>query len=626
MKMNVKYIAGILFAGLSVAACSPDEFDGAGQSGKPTVENLNVEMSVDQTTNTVTLISPHLSQAYPYWCIPGVRTDDGETDFYSTLEKTSKVFALSGDKKIIYRVGNRNGFSDGAIEKTIHIDNSLKDLEGIAKAIASESGKQWRVADEEEAHFGYGPVGGDGSGSWTVELGNRAELALYDDFINFYTGSSAGSFEYSGNFAYNPGEDGKVQYGGTGEGNNRPAVSQESSYKISVSGDDVLLTLAPGTDMPFVPSDAFRANPVFRIDAYGSDLLVLVANDGDKAWRLVLTSLDFGGDEPGWTGFTSGVNLLEDCAPTYRFWFADSGWGQIADPSYSGNMNDGLSITMNATGSDQWQAQLHIEGVGVTLSSEKTYDYSMIIVSDADEVQYVTVKPHLKDDDNTFFTADKFAVSKGSNVIALSDCAGFDGEIVLTFDFAGAPEGTTFTLKNFFVAEHSDANVVPFDYNSGNNVWRTEVEANGEYEMSYWWADASWSQIADPEFDVKQKKNGANLYTVTAPAATAAQWQAQTTFNTKMSAAQEDIVDFSCVVIPNAVLNGVTVKLTQSDDDNNFFFAEQVNLKAGVANVVKFTDTQLPVGGADALKLIFDFGGNPENAVIQITDIVVIKK
>ncbi len=627
MKQNIKYIAGALFVGLSMVACSPEEFDGANENDKPSLENITVDVQVDQTTNTVTLASQHLSQAYPYWCIPSVRTDDGEADFYSTLEKTSKVFALSGDKKIIYRVGNRNGFSDRAIEQIVHIDNSLKNLEGVAKVLTSEEGKQWRVADEEDAHFGYGPKGGDGSGTWTTGDSKVDGLAFYDDFINLVTGTSAGNFEYNGSMSYNPGEDGEMQFGGNG-GNDKKAVSkQESSYKIVVEGDDVLLKLAPNTNMPFIPSDAFLANPVFRIDAYSDELLVLVANDGDRAWRLVLTSLDFGGAEPGWNGFTSGINLLDGINGTPRFWFANSGWGEIDAPEHSGSLSEGFKFTMNSTGSEQWQAQLHIENTGVILSAEKTYDFSIVIISTAEEIQMVTVKPHPAGDDNTFFTADKFPVVKGTNVIALSDCIGFDGEIVLTFDFAGAPEGTTFTLQNAYVAEHDAANIVPFNYNDANNVWRTEVEMVNGFDMSFWWADAGWGQIDDPEFAYKEKKNGANLYTITAPAATALQWQAQNTFSTKIGATADDLVDFSCVIIPNCDLNGATVKLTQDDNDDNFFFAEQVNLKAGVPNVVKFTDKQLSAGeAADALKLIFDFGGNPEGAVINITDIVVIKK
>lgn len=628
MKKNFKYIASALLAGFAVTACSPDEFTGADQNGKATVGGVEITVDVDQETNTVTMSSPHLQQAYPYWSIQGVRTAEGETDFYSNLEKTSKVFALCGDKKIVYRVANRNGFSDAAIEKTIHIDNSLTDLEGLAKAIASEKGKKWTVAAKEEAHFGYGPNGSDGSGTWTVDLDNKENLALYDDEVNFFLGSSKGNFLYEGKMDYNPGEDGNVQFGGNGVNDRRDADKQnDRAYKISVSGDDVLLTLAPNTNMPFVPSDAFLANPVFRIDSYSSSLLVLVANDGDKAWRLVLTSDS--GSEPGWAGFTAGTNLLEGSPATYRFWFSGpDDWNGMADPSSSGSFADGITFVMNGAGSDQWKAQMHIEGTGVTLSADKTYDFSLVIECDADEDQYVTVKPQKADDDNTFFSADKHLVKNGVNVIAFSDCAGFDGEFKIALDFAGAPEGTTFVVRDFFLSEHDAANVAPLNYNDEDNLWRTEVDANDAYEMEYYWAHGSgWEQIANPGFEVEKKKNGANLFTITASGATDQQWQAQNKFHTTIAATTTDVVDFSCVIIPNVDLKGVTVKLAdRKDDSNNFFFANQVDLKANVATAVKFTDTKLSAADASAMTLIFDFGGNPEGAVIQITDIVIIKK
>lgn len=632
MKKNLRYIAVALVAGVTITACSPDDFTGANPNDKATTEGIDVTVEVDQATNEVTMSVPHLVQAYPYWNIPAVR--DGETGFYSTLEKTTKVFALAGDKDIIFRVGNSNGFSDGAIQKTIHIDNSLKDLEGLAKAIATADGKQWRVAKEEEAHFGYGPNGSDGSGTWVAEADNKEELALYDDFIKFFTGSSNGNFLYTGKMSYNPGKDGEVQFGGVNENDKRVATAQDDrDYKISVVGDDVLLTLAPDTKMPFVPSDAFLANPVFRIDAYSSGLLVLVANDGDKAWRLVLTSQDFGGGDLGWTGFTNGVNLLEGLDVDFRFRMAGESWDDVInETTQNGNLSDAFSFKMLKTGTEQWKAQLHIEKTNVVLSADKTYDFSIVITSDADDSFEATVKPQAAENNDVFFSTDKHTIVNGANVISLSECAGFDGEFKIALDFAGAPEGTNITISKIFLSEHNDANVVPFDYNDPANIWKTEIEANDAYKMSYWWTDANWQQIADPKFEVKKQKKGSNLYTVTAPAATSSQWQAQTTFVTNMTATMSDIVDFSCIIVPNVDLSGVTVKLTEANDDDgtlhdsNYFFAERVDLKADVPNVVKFTDTVLPSNDAHALDLVFDFGGNPEDAVIKITDIVLIKK
>lgn len=633
MKHIFKYLAGACLAGFAAASCTPEKFEGADQNGKPTVEGINISVEVDPETNVVTMSSPHLLQSYPVWSIPAVRTAEGETDFYSTLENTSRLFALAGEKKVIYRVGNRNGFSDAAIEKTVTIKNSLKDLNGIAKALTSEEGKQWRVAREEEAHLGYGPKGGDGSGTWVAEADSKAELALYDDFVKFKSGSADGNFLYSGEMSYNPGDDAKVQFGGVAEADRKDAAAQDGcAYKITVEGDDVLLTLAPQTLMPFVPSDEFLAKPVFRIDSYSGSLLTLVANDGDKAWRLVLTSEDFGGGDLGWGGFEGDGNLLKDASPVFRFWFANSSWGQIDDPVHEGNLADGFSLTMNETGKDQWQAQLHVEETGVQLASDKTYDFSVVITYDGDTEFEATVKPQMAGDDNTFFSDARHKIAKGSNVIALSDCAGFDGEFKIAFDFAGAPAGAVITISKVFLSEHDAANVVPFDYNDPDNLWRTEVEEKDAYSVEFWWANASWAQIANPGFEVKRQKKGSNLYTITAPDATASQWQAQNTFVTGMTATMDDVVDFSCIIVPNTDLAGVTVKFTEANvseaekHDNNFFFAERVDLKANVPNVVKFTDTKLPMNDAHAMNLIFDLGGNPEGAVVKITDIVVIKK
>lgn len=608
-----------------MVACTPEKFEGASADGKPTTDGVSVSVEVDQSTNTATFTSSHLTGAYPLWYVQG-RTADGETEYYSTKETFSRVYALSGDKTVTFRTANRNGFSDGSIVKTFHIDNSLSDLSAIAKALTSDEGKQWRVADEEEYHFACGPKGSDGTGTWTVDVANTPELALYDDYIILKTGTSSGNFLYTGTMSYNPGDDGKCQFGGYGESDSKAAAAQESNYKISVSGDDVLLSFDAGTYFPFIPSESFLNDPVFRIESYGSDLLTLVATDGDTAWRLVLTSTDFGGGELGWTGFTSGTNLLAGVEPTFSYWCADDNWSQISDPVQSGSADKGYKFVLPAVGSTQWQAQIHMN-YNVTLSAEKTYDFSVTIVSDADVVINATVKPHKTGDDNTYFSADQHPLSKGSNVIAMSECAGWDGEFTLTLDFAGAPEGTTISLQNIFLAEHDAGNVVPYDYSDEGNIWRTGVEATNDYEMFYWWGDANWSQISDPGFAVKQKKTGANIYTITAPAATSAQWQAQTAFRTKLTATATDVVNFSCVIVPNVDLSNVTVKLTDTSDDNNYFFAGQHNLKAGVANVVKYTGASLS-GGADAsaLSLFFDFGGNPEGAVIQITDITLIKQ
>ena len=63
------------------------------------------------------------------------------------------------------------------------------------------------------------------------------------------------------------------------------------------------------------------------------------------------------------------------------------------------------------------------------------------------------------------------------------------------------------------------------------------------------------------------------------------------------------------------------------DDDNTLIYKNDIQLKAGVAQVLKFTDTQLAKGtDAPAVKLIFDLGGIPAGAEFRVTDITLIKK
>ena len=188
-----KYMAAALLMGFAAAACQPDEFDGADQNKLATVEGTDITVTVDQTTNAVSATAPALKGAYHVWNLPSSAASGADgVSTWSTLQTVKRVYVLSGDKKIIYRIGNRNGLSQAAIEKTIHIDNALLDLAGVARVMASDDGREWTVAADVEAHLGYGPKGGDGSGTWTAPEGRQDGLACYDDVITFYSGEQSG--------------------------------------------------------------------------------------------------------------------------------------------------------------------------------------------------------------------------------------------------------------------------------------------------------------------------------------------------------------------------------------------------------------------------------------------------
>lgn len=326
------------------------------------------------------------------------------------------------------------------------------------------------------------------------------------------------------------------------------------------------------------------------------------------------------GDPTEWLGFTAGTNLFKGTSATVSFWFANASWEQIADPDNEGDVATGITFTMNDCGSERWQAQVQVENTGIVLSAGKTYDFSVVINSSVDGVS-ATVKPQKQGEDGTFFTENVFPLHKGNNVIALTDCAGFDGNFKVAFDFAGAPEGTEFTVKDFFVAEHNDSNVIPLDYNSADNIWKAVDDAQA-FDMSFWWANSDWAQIGDPKFEADGR-----IYTITSNDATKDEWQAQNVFNTtSLGFAANDVFDFSCVMIATAD-SRVTVKLCQiSDDDNQAFYKNDIQLKAGKLQVIKFTDCTFAKGAASPVKLIYDLGGCEAGVGFIIANISIIKK
>ena len=386
-----------------------------------------------------------------------------------------------------------------------------------------------------------------------------------------------------------------------------PMDSDDHSLGGSVVSQDALsLTVSEGADNTYTITNSSQ-----DLD----DIRYFISTDGKKLEEFAVgASITCQFKKKG----SYPVYLY--ASATLRFWFADGSWTQIADPDNEGDVATGITFTMNGCGSERWQAQMQVENTGIVLSAGKTYDFSVVINSSVDGVG-ATVKPQKEGDDGTFFTENIFPLHKGNNVIALTGCVGFDGNLKVAFDFAGAPEGTVFTVKNFFITEHNDANVIPLDYNSADNIWKA-IDDTQAFEMSFWWADAGWAQIGDPGFEA----NG-RIYTITSNSATAAEWQAQNVFNTtSLGFSADDVFDFSCVVMATAD-SRVTVKLCQiDDDDNQAFYKNDVQLKAGKLQVIKFADCKFAKGAASPVKLIYDFGGCEAGIDFVIANITIIKK
>ena len=160
-----------------------------------------------------------------------------------------------------------------------------------------------------------------------------------------------------------------------------------------------------------------------------------------------------------------------------------------------------------------------------------------------------------------------------------------------------------------------------FDYNSPDNLWK---QANAAFQSLYYAHGGSWEGL--PDFEHSEADD---VYTVKLPTATDAQWQAQYVLSTEFNSSNiipGTVYDFSCKIVSNTDLPSFTAKLTSPSDDPSL-----VNNQAAPAKINAFEDTyiyftELVAPEIDGnYKFVFDFGGNPDNTEITISNIVVIE-
>ncbi len=615
---KINYILGAFAAvAMSLASCSPEEFDSVSEKGLPLAKDAKVTAIVDQTINQVTFKLDG-NAVYPIWFVNEAATP------YSTQNGLKKIFSNAGDYEMEYRVGNRNGFSQGIGKVTFHIDNSLVDM---TKYTTLLSGKTWRIAKDVQGHIGCGEPGTDGLGWYSAAPNEKEASGLYDDELTFTT---------DGSYTYSPGADGlvfvntgcTVMPGNPGDGNDFDAAAEQqtATYTIEGRGNDVYLVLPAQTLFPYVSCDNQYNKPEFRIESITGSELVLVYDDGSIAWHYILTSK---ADEPTFDGFDpdSEFNMFKGCTFTNSFYYAP-GWGQIADPTITADGNS-YTVSLPTATNETWQAQVMFH-TDMTTAATSNYDFSCKLMSTTDH-NNVTVKLTKESDDNTYFFAETVKLKAYEEyVFYKSDMPGIDMDAVkIVFDFGGNAENTEVTISDIVLKDHAndDGTVVPsededktvYTYDSENNLWKVNVDDTDAYTTSFYYAPG-WTQIADPGFS----KDGGN-YTITLPVATTDQWQAQVKILTNIAAEAETPYDFSCTMMSDKELKGATVKLTDSSSDDNYMVLERVDLAPYEEYVVKVPASVMLEGAADALSLIFDFGGCQDNTTVVVNNIVLQK-
>ena len=633
MNKIFKYIGSALACVLAITACSPEEFKGADQNGLPTVDGRQVSVTTDQETNTaVFTVSGDFKGCYPVWYLDGKIYSFLATGSYSSMEQ--------GTHELEVKVMNRNGISQASAKGSFTFNETKVDFTPYFSKLCN---KEWRIDYAEVGHMGCGPTGTDGSEWWKAAVNDKADWGVYDDRISFAHSDSDPAT--GGTYSYNPGEGGTVYVNtgssafaefNTNDGNDFMAtVAPQSSSFTLVPGtfnDEACLYIqfAPQTLLPYIANDATYNNPYYRIEALTNTRMVLVCDEGSIAWRLVFTSReDTGLPEPGdeagatmdwnydaasnlWKGVDTGDNF-DKVSP----WFANNDWAQIADPEWK-HEGDTWQITMpEGIGSSQWQGQFPIHTT-LSASMNKRYNFYCVVESDND-MPGLTIKLTETGDDNNFFfadrhevTADKAFVYKAENVsLPLKDAAALS----LFLDFGGTPAGTVVKVSKIYFEE-------ALSYDDERNLWKSVDSGEAFVEVAPWFANDGWGQIDNPKWS-----HEGNVWELDIPAETGTQqWQGQFPIKTSLSASMADSYTFSCTVEGDNDMPGVTIKLTDGADDNNFFVADRHQIMADKPFTYKVTGVKLPVGDAASLSLFFDFGGTPGGTHVKISDIILIKE
>jgi len=362
--------------------------------------------------------------------------------------------------------------------------------------------------------------------------------------------------------------------------------------------------------------------------------------------------LDFGGATPGSTveikdivlqehieGGASGPAPFDPSSPDnlwnsavttdHHFWFANNDWGEIDPATVTSDGGTHTFVLPDGIGGQQWQGQFFFQNTGLKSEAAKTYDFYLVMNSDADHPG-VTVKLCAQDDDGAIITDGRYALSAYEDFeLKVTGAQGIDCEnLKLVFDFGGGQGGSTVVVKDIIFRESQGAPAPPsepeqpsvLDPNSDANLWKT---ANTS-EISYWFADANWTQIADPEMTA-----GDNEYTLIMPEGIGgSQWQGQFVFNhTGIVIKTDKTYDFQVTLYSEADHPHVTVKpcyeQAPSNDVNELLYKADIALSAYEEYV--YTATGLPGTDIPDMKLVFDFGGAVAGSKVVVSGITIIE-
>jgi plastocyanin len=354
---------------------------------------------------------------------------------------------------------------------------------------------------------------------------------------------------------------------------------------------------ASGVTPDYVERTFHVDNTLVDFDKY----IKLLVGSGDRVWRInnkVAAHQACGESIENPTGWWAASADEKDGTGLYDNRITFSAEGEYTfDPGEAGTVYVNAGVTAAPYAEDG-----HSEDYQVAVA-QTTAEYSFSVEGENVYLCLPAGTPFPYIPNNDFVSDPRFIVQKISAK-----------ELVLVWYTATGNGGGPIAWQFILTSEAGEVKFKGFNYNADSNLWKG---ADAAHTVGFWYAPG-WAQIADPDMT----QNGAE-YTLTLPEATTDQWQAQFTITPTepLVLTADKSYDFSIIVNTDTELPGMTLKLTDVGDDNNYLFVEREKFPAG-ETVYYLTD----LAGIDApngVKMVFDFGGNDANTEVSLANIVV---
>ena len=525
------------------------------------------------------------------------------------------------------------------------------------------TGKAWVLDSAVQGHVGCGWDAENAAGWWAAGPNEKADFGMYDDVVTFFP---------DGKYKYETGADGLMyinkEVTKVGPGGADADIDVEyPGIEATFTFDGEKIVLPEGTPMVYVSSDAIWDSPEFFVTELTETTLKVVTfkqtvgNPDGIAWQMIFKARDIkapagptlnGQELPAELSVSQGevlnvgnlnvadiwvdpdffevdganlkfkavagdykftydkgakwikvVPMVDGAKATYEngkaLWFIGDGGGKpTIDQTIGWNTGD-APLPMAQINDNTYQITLHMKAEGGSVKIFGQSDWG----TEWTKNKYGTVTDngffHIPNDDGNIHTIE--GTEPGYYTFTVVDN---DGILDMTVDKYRDP---------------SDVTGLP-------NMWD-----NAAIDVSFWFANDGWSQIANPEYEAEGK-----AHTIVVPEGIgASQWQGQMVFNhTGLVVSPEKKYTFKVTFLSDEDHPHVTIKPcyqhpTEKDgngnpaDVNELFFKADLKLTADEECV--FTAAGIQGTDIPDLKLVFDFGGAVAGSTITIKDITLVE-